>query len=808
MTKSRIPTITTLTSRSFSFLKPRKSRSTKVARQSHVGKTSSFSRRGPSFNFLKIKQNLRSWGFRKNLYVKSQYRLPLTKRPNSIPLSRVRSFYSIPGFLKTSNAFVTTPLKGNALSFFFRFQATCPRTLISPDGLSPLTPYRLSVRSHFSVNQHWLGVSTRPFNSNSQNLNLLAPSFTPTINSSYQIHRGNGLKQNLHVSECLNVSTVCRTPVLQWALLLPLLQEPLLKSLFLQEVYSSRQRFSLPERQHFYAYSNRKIYRRSLRRINLFNKSVNRKFRTFATHVIKPHLHDNLVWGEVIPELPLALRGSFSSNKSSFVKVSVPHLHSFPSKSITDGIGVNSLVRKLSTGLQITAHQSILPQLTVPTHNTKRLLVNLTSRLRKLAPRTLTLKLKATAAKRVHNKTSLFLIRRLKRRFRRMRFSRRNAKVLMSPSSRQLTPHFKLWLKSNLTSLRHGNYITRRRKFTANQLLTRKISQALKGTRKTFLPKSKTSWTTPFVTSHFLGISSSTNQFIQTPVKFLTNSPTFFKPTISLFLTAHVNFWTNPVLLKYYLWRTSTMQLAPSLRSIPNLRELTSWVKRAQHSLSTLSFENQLSNIRSSNLWVCSSSHLTIRKTLLRLSSFTPFHGQVSLWYYKTLILFMENVTGRKVFLNFGAFIEDALTFEDKALCSIWAPRVLGFQRMLGHRIFLKESMVVIATAIRLKDPTFLANWIRAMLYRMSFWKYRLLFRYLRFVLRHLINYSFAHFQIRGIKLQLKGKISVAGNARTRTLVQRVGDTSHSKMSNRVAYDLSFVNSFTGVMGFKLWFFY
>ena len=90
------------------------------------------------------------------------------------------------------------------------------------------------------------------------------------------------------------------------------------------------------------------------------------------------------------------------------------------------------------------------------------------------------------------------------------------------------------------------------------------------------------------------------------------------------------------------------------------------------------------------------------------------------------------------------------------------------------------------------------------MLYRMSFWKYRLLFRYLRFVLRHLIGVKREYFQLRGIKLRLKGKISVAGNARTRTLVQRVGDTSHAKLSNRVAYDLSLVRSFTGVMGFKL----
>ena len=111
---------------------------------------------------------------------------------------------------------------------------------------------------------------------------------------------------------------------------------------------------------------------------------------------------------------------------------------------------------------------------------------------------------------------------------------------------------------------------------------------------------------------------------------------------------------------------------------------------------------------------------------------------------------------------------------------------------------------MLVAVALRLKDPTFLANWIRSMLYRMSFWKYRLLFRYLKFLFQNLFRVVFDDFEFRGLKLQLKGKISVAGNARTRTLFYRVGDTSHSKANNKVAYDLSYVNTFTGILGFKL----
>jgi len=60
----------------------------------------------------------------------------------------------------------------------------------------------------------------------------------------------------------------------------------------------------------------------------------------------------------------------------------------------------------------------------------------------------------------------------------------------------------------------------------------------------------------------------------------------------------------------------------------------------------------------------------------------------------------------------------------------------------------------------------------------------------------------------RGLKLTLRGKISVAGNARTRTLFYAIGDTSNAKMNNRVLSYFTTVNSFTGVMGFTLLFYF
>ena len=252
----------------------------------------------------------------------------------------------------------------------------------------------------------------------------------------------------------------------------------------------------------------------------------------------------------------------------------------------------------------------------------------------------------------------------------------------------------------------------------------------------------------------------------------------------------------KPVLLRYFV---ATQLSSPQLSKSSSL---------LQNQLCSYRFGSESSTLAHSNLWSVPYTHLTLRKHLLQRIVSGVFSTDYVVWYCKALVHFLEDVTGRRVNLNFGPFVESALTFSDRSRLVIWRHRVAGFQRMLGHKIFVQEALMLIIASIRLKDPTFLANWIRGMLKRMSFWKYRLIFRYIKFVLQHLLRFSFEDFQFKGFKLRLKGKISVAGNARTRTLVYRVGNTSHSKMSNKVAYDLSFVNTFTGVMGFKLWFFY
>ena len=90
------------------------------------------------------------------------------------------------------------------------------------------------------------------------------------------------------------------------------------------------------------------------------------------------------------------------------------------------------------------------------------------------------------------------------------------------------------------------------------------------------------------------------------------------------------------------------------------------------------------------------------------------------------------------------------------------------------------------------------------MILRISFWKTRSIFRFLKYLFFNYFQHVFSDLKVKGLKIRLKGKISAAGNSRKRTILYRIGKTSHSTTSLRVLNEFTTINTFTGVMGFNL----
>ena len=100
----------------------------------------------------------------------------------------------------------------------------------------------------------------------------------------------------------------------------------------------------------------------------------------------------------------------------------------------------------------------------------------------------------------------------------------------------------------------------------------------------------------------------------------------------------------------------------------------------------------------------------TVNRKFVKLIVDNKYLPPTTIYFYRTLVSFIEGVSGRKVYLKFNPFIETALDFKDLSRCYVWYSRVTGFQKILGHRIFVNESLKIFHLAFKFRDPTFLSN--------------------------------------------------------------------------------------------------
>ena len=141
-------------------------------------------------------------------------------------------------------------------------------------------------------------------------------------------------------------------------------------------------------------------------------------------------------------------------------------------------------------------------------------------------------------------------------------------------------------------------------------------------------------------------------------------------------------------------------------------------------------------------------------------------------------------------------------------LYKTWIPRLGSYERKLGHRFFLEEAIHIMHLSFRLHDATLMSSWLKAIIKRISFWKTRSIFRFLKYLFNNYVRHYLGYMGIKGLKIRLKGKISAAGNSRKRNILFRSGVSSYSAVNLKCVSDFSTIGTFTGVMGFQVWLFY
>jgi hypothetical protein len=127
---------------------------------------------------------------------------------------------------------------------------------------------------------------------------------------------------------------------------------------------------------------------------------------------------------------------------------------------------------------------------------------------------------------------------------------------------------------------------------------------------------------------------------------------------------------------------------------------------------------------------------------------------------------------------------------------------------MLGRKLFLLESLQICYLTFRIQDPKLILNWIKQSLKKLTFWKYKILIRYLKFILWEFFLPRFKELGVLGVKLKFKGKVGVAGNSRSRSYSYRVGQTKQSTLNIKTGYNFTYLHTFTGVIGCHVWLYF
>lgn len=176
----------------------------------------------------------------------------------------------------------------------------------------------------------------------------------------------------------------------------------------------------------------------------------------------------------------------------------------------------------------------------------------------------------------------------------------------------------------------------------------------------------------------------------------------------------------------------------------------------------------------------------------------------VMLWGVRSL----EFLFNRRIYLETRALDPRLLSPIEYARCEIWISKLRNFTRSLGAGFFLTDTVHVLYLSLRFHNPYLMIEWLQHTLIKVSFWKYRSLFHFLRYIFRFFLWPVFGDLGVRGVKFKLKGKISVSGNARTRTISTETGRSGKTTTAHRVIHLSRLIPSFTGVMGFQVWFFF
>lgn len=287
-----------------------------------------------------------------------------------------------------------------------------------------------------------------------------------------------------------------------------------------------------------------------------------------------------------------------------------------------------------------------------------------------------------------------------------------------------------------------------------------------------------------------------------------------FKKTLfrnKLLIAAKAPFLTNfnKVMMfnKNFLLNTSTKSiLILTLLFLNKFRRVIPHIiflyKNFYNSTQTIHFKRILNSFKKwSNVipffYLPSSVKLLVKSKKTKLT-----HYDYLLYLRQIIGGFLESITQKKIFLKITTKLRIRKKIK-KALFFLYK-RHRNYQNSIGRGFFFNEMLFVCWYSLFTKDLQFLLGWLTRAMCRMEIRKHRKFIKILKVLFTKYKYFFLRTNRVKGIKLDIRGKLGVKGNAKKRHLSFNVNTTSFSKKKYRLDYRQGLVYTETGVLGVTL----
>lgn len=167
-------------------------------------------------------------------------------------------------------------------------------------------------------------------------------------------------------------------------------------------------------------------------------------------------------------------------------------------------------------------------------------------------------------------------------------------------------------------------------------------------------------------------------------------------------------------------------------------------------------------------------------------------------------VRFLEALSGGRAWLHVDRCPQHTFTPADIGYVALLAGRISRQVQAVSALRQWRYLSMCLFLMFRYKDPQFLMTWLHVRLSTMSAFRHKRFLSTVTFLIKAALAEIGAECGMAGCRLDVVGKISVTGNARSRSLIFKRGYTGITNSKIKAASEFYLVRTATGCLGLTL----